>query len=168
MLKHSPDDFIMWLELTLESCLAPGVRLDHRLSVVIESEAEGRAQDAAELLQESCARAKQLVRRQEHYDHQHTFCQLFWNCSSTVQAIPAALFIITALITATISVVVHAVGLIDGTGLRHKKDYKPGIFLFTKHVLHISFCTCVQTCKLERNNNSSTSQLWLKTQHYVQ
>lgn len=69
VVKHSPDDLVMGLKLASESCHTPGVRLDHHFSVVVESEAEGRAQDAAELLQKSCARAKQLVRRQEHHDH---------------------------------------------------------------------------------------------------
>lgn len=119
--KCLPDDLVMGQELALESCLTPRVRLDHRFSVVVESEAEGCAQDAAELLQESFACAEQLVRRQEHHDHEYTVRQIFWNCSCTVQTIPAALFIITALITAAISVVVHAVRLIDGTGTRHKK-----------------------------------------------
>lgn len=124
-LKHSPDDLVMGLEFALEPRLAPGVRLDHRIAVVVESEAEGRAQDAAELLQESRARAEQLVGRQEHHDHQHTFCQIFRNSSSAIQTVPAALFVITALIAAAVGVVVHAVRLVDGTGARHEKDYKP-------------------------------------------
>lgn len=120
--KHSPNDLVMGQELALESCPGSDVWLNHRISVVVEPEAEGCPQDAAELLQESGSCSEQLVRRQEHHNHQHTICQIFWNCSGTVQTVPATFFVVTALITATIGIVVHAVRLIDGTVVRHKKD----------------------------------------------
>ena len=87
----------------------PVVREDHGLAILVQTEAQRGAQDAAEPLQEVGAGAQQLLRRQQHCEHQDAAGQQGRNLTRTVQAIPAALLRVAALVAAAVSEVVRAV-----------------------------------------------------------
>lgn len=91
----------------------PVVREDHGLAVLVQAEAQRGAQDATEPLQEVGAGAQQLLRWQQHREHQHTAGQQGWHLTRTVQPIPATLLRVAALVTAAIRKMVCAVLLID-------------------------------------------------------
>lgn len=100
------------LQLALVARLPAPVGADHRLSVAVLPEAQRGVQDGAQFLQEGRAGAKKLLRGQQDDENQDAVGDVLRDFLGAVQAVPATLFCVAALVAQSIGVVVNAVGFI--------------------------------------------------------